>query len=290
MVRGRQSSLVGDTGSGFDPSASTTKSFPWRRLLMPAEHGSWAFAFEPVGLGLLVAYSSTAVWLGLAIIFGFFTRKPVKIFLGHNSAAPVLRRQACLVLFILGALGILTLGLAIMSSSGPRILLPLALAVPGILFFIRHEIDGQTRSVVAELVGTGLCSLPLVSIALAANWAWPPAIALGVVNLARAWPTVLFVRVRLRSVRGESGLKFVAIITQFLAPAVLTSLAWIHCIPWSVVAINAVLSIRALAFLSGRFPSVSARKIGIMEVFWGLAHVSALTVVYVVSHRHGNSF
>ncbi len=144
--------------------------------------------------------------------------------------------------------------------------------------------SGQTRSLLTEFVGTGLCSLPLLTIALAAGWTWTPAISLGLINLARAWPTLLFVRTVLRSSRGENGFKSIAVASQFFAPGLLTLLALSQLVPWSVVAINSVLSARALFFLSGIVPLSSARRIGISEVFWRIGYVVFVAIAY-----HGNA-
>jgi hypothetical protein len=247
--------------------------------LLPTDHGSWAFVLEPVCLGFLVAFSPASVWLGLAVLFGFIARKPVKLALSAAPTTPALRHQARAISSLLVLLSLIALGLAV-TCSRPVILLPLALAMPGVWGFARQVIGGQTRSLPAELVGTGLCTLPLVSIALAAGWAWTPALSLGLINLARAWPTLLFVRALLRTSRGESGGKQVAIFVQLLAPATLALLVMTQQMPWPVVAINSVLSVRALLFLSGIFPAPSARRIGISEVVWGLAYAIGAAVAY----------
>lgn len=258
---------------------TTTRPVPWRRLLLPTDHGSWAFVLEPVFLGLIVAFSPAALWLSLAVFCGFLARKPAKLALGTASISPLLRYQAGVITSTLALLSLIALGLAL-ASSRLVILLPLALAMPGVWLFARQEIDGQTRSLLAELVGTGLCTLPLVSIALAAGWSWRLALSLGFVNLARAWPTLLFVRALLRSSRGDSAGKQVAVFAQLLAPAVLVLLVLTQQMPWPVVAINSVLAMRALLFLSGTFPAQSAKRIGIAEVAWGLAYIGTVAAVY----------
>lgn len=259
--------------------AKNTNPVPWRRLLLPTDHGSWAFVLEPVCLGLLVAFSPAAAWLGLAVLFGFIARKPAKLALGSPTTAPSLRRQARVFSTLLAVLSVGAVGLAVACSS-LAILSPLALAVPGLWLFARQEIDGQTRSLLAELVGTGLCSLPLVAIALAGGWTWTSALSLGLINLARAWPTLLFIRALLRNARGETGGKRTAFLAQLLAPTGLALLATTPSIPWAVVAINSVLSMRALLFLRGVIPLQSAKRIGIGEMIWGLAYVIGVAIAY----------
>lgn len=256
---------------------------PWRRLLLPTEHGSWAFVLEPVCLGLLVAYSPGTIWLSLAVLFSFLARKPAKPALGGDNSTSAHRQQARVLLSVLVVLSLTALGFATAASS-PAILLPLVLAVPGIGIFARQELSGQTRSLLAELVGTGICSLPLISMALAAGWPWASALSLGLVNLGRSSPTLLFVRTALRSTRGETGLKQIAVVAQFLVPGMLALLAITNQMPWPIVAINSVLSLRALASLSGIVPVVSAKLTGILEVFWGIAYVISVAIAY---HSNG---
>ncbi|MBA3850149.1 MAG: hypothetical protein C0502_09165, partial [Opitutus sp.] len=85
----------------------------FRSLVLPREHGSWSLAFEPVALGLLVAFSSAGAWLALAAAAGFFVRRPLKLAATLPSADP--RRAAAVrwtLLFAALALAALALAAA----------------------------------------------------------------------------------------------------------------------------------------------------------------------------------
>ena len=53
--------------SATQPIFLTVPPRSWRELVLPKEHGSWAFAFEPIALGLLIAPSPAGGWLALAM-------------------------------------------------------------------------------------------------------------------------------------------------------------------------------------------------------------------------------
>lgn len=251
----------------------------WRQLLLPSEHGSWAFAFEPVLLGLLVAFSPAALCVTLAVALGFIARKPAKYAFSSAAGAAALRPVARRVLpvLLLGSAAALASAVA---ASRWQILIPLLAALPGAVVFARQEQAGQVRSLAAELVATALCSLPLLSIALAAGKPLPDALALGAVSLGRAWPSLLFVRARLRTARGGRGHHASAIVAQILAPLALAALAHRQLLPPGIVPINLALSLRAGFFLLSPVPRLTAKQLGIAEVAWGLFYTLACAAAY----------
>ena len=52
---------------------------PLKRVLVPAEHGSWGFLAEPLVLGLAVAFSGAGLLLALAVVAAFLARQPLKL-------------------------------------------------------------------------------------------------------------------------------------------------------------------------------------------------------------------
>jgi hypothetical protein len=70
------------------------------------------------------------------------------------------------------------------------------------------------------------------------------------------------------------------LIAQFAAPALLALLAKHHALPWSVVTINAVLSLHALVLLSLSIGRFSARQLGITETVVGILYVVSLALAY----------
>lgn len=232
-------------------------------------------------LGLLVAFSPAALWLSLAVLLGFLARKPAKFaFAAASPSILILRNPTRLLLLVLALAAAFCLVCTITVSRW-QVLMPVAVCFPALLVFALREQEGQTRSIVTELIATGLCSFPLVSIALAAHWNFSSALALGCVSLARAWPSLLFVRACLRTARGETNQRFPALLAQIAAPLVLVSFACEKLIPPAIVAINAVLSLRADFFLLSSQPRFTAKQLGIMEVVWGTLYTLGAAAAYL---------
>lgn len=253
----------------------------WRRLLLPNEHGSWAFVLEPLVLGLLVAFSPTALWVTLAVILGFFCRKPTKYAFATSATSVSVLRQPARLAFLALSLGAIICFASAVAVSRWQILVPVATSLPALLIFALREQRGQVRSLLAELIATGLCSAPLISIALAAHWTVSASLALGFINLARAWPSLLFVRFFLRESRGNPGHKTPTVLVHAITPLLLFFAAQQKLIPASVVAINVILSLRAALLLLCRARySFSAKQLGVMELFWGLLYLCGVSFAF----------
>ncbi|MFT3870499.1 MAG: YwiC-like family protein [Nibricoccus sp.] len=252
----------------------------WRRLLLPNEHGSWAFFLEPLFLGLLVAFSPAALWLSLAVFLGFISRKPAKFSFATASPSPLSLRAPARLLLLALSLGAAFCLVGAIAVSRWQVLIPVIVCFPALLVFALREREGQTRALTTELIATGLCSFPLVSIALADKWDLASALSLGCVSLARAWPSLLFVRACLRRARGETNQLLPALLAQVFAPLVLAGLAQQNLVPPAIVALNAVLSLRACFFLLSNKSNFTAKQLGIIEVGWGTLYVLGATAVY----------
>ena len=50
----------------------------WRRVVLPTEHGGWAFLAEPMLLGLLLAPSWSGALLATAALAAFLSRQPLR--------------------------------------------------------------------------------------------------------------------------------------------------------------------------------------------------------------------
>lgn len=270
MAHGRRFSLVNE---------ASDSALSWRRLVLPNEHGSWAFVLEPLCLGLLVAFTSAGAWLSLGVACAFLTRRPLRVANGRSVQPSSLKQKALLVTAILATASLSALALAI-CRVGLRPLLPLLGAFPFTLYFFHQDIDGKTRTLPTELAGTGLCSLPLIALALIAGWTPSAACALALVNLARAWPTVLLVRTKLGKLRARQISISPAILAHLLAPAILSILVLSHGSPWRILPASLVLTLRAGFLLLSDRPRFSPRQLGFLEIFFGATYVGLLALAY----------
>ncbi len=258
----------------------------FRSLVMPREHGSWSLAFEPVALGLLVVPSGAGGWLALAVIAGFFTRRPLKLAL--TLPATDARRAAAWCWTLLFAL---TAAAALAASSSLGMwrntphssfvsLWPLLLAAPFGAAFLWFDLRGEMREAEAELAGSTAFALVPATFATLAGWNAGPALALAVLMLARSMPTVLTVRTYVRSAKGKSASVWPALIAATAFCIVVFALAALHYLPLLACAFVALLAVRSALFLSPLAPAWSAKRIGMLEAVLGLTYLAGLAAAY----------
>lgn len=268
-----------------------TPSPSFRSVVLPREHGSWSLAFEPVAVGLLVAFSSAGAWLALAAAAGFFVRRPLKLAATLPSADP--RRAAAFrwtALFAALALAALALAAAGPGAWGAHkqpwgwgALWPLLLALPGGAAFLWFDLRGEMREAEAELAGSAAFAVLPAAFATLAGWTAPAALALAALALARSWPTVLTVRSYLRIQKGrapESAAAWAAngaavlavflLVGRGLAPAVAGGLAL-------------VFFARTAVLLGPWRPAWSAKRVGQLEAALGVLFLAGLAIAYSAS-------
>ena len=131
------------------------------------------------------------------------------------------------------------------------------------------DLQGEARSAAAELVGTAAVGGVASAVALAGGGEGALAWLLWPVVLARAVPSVLYVRARLRLEKAE-GVSVWAVLVPSLAAAVWG--VWLGVGP---AIIGFLLLGRAAWGLSDRRRRLAPMWIGIQEIGWGLAWIVA---------------
>lgn len=150
-----------------------SRILPPMRTLLPAEHGSWFMFGFPLVLGLLVRPSLAGLGLGLAALAFFLARPPLRRVL--TGQRDLLQVRALLMFGCLaGAFGGLALWL-----SGPRFLIPLALAAPLVFLALRADLQRAVRSLAVELAAQGAFAGLAAAILAAGGSSFPEA--------GRAW-------------------------------------------------------------------------------------------------------
>lgn len=264
-------------------SSAANPSF--RSLVLPREHGSWSLALEPVALGLLVAPSHGGAWLALAVLAGFFTRRPLKLAATLPASDP--RRAAAwrwTLLFAVIALAALGASAAtkvpITQQSAFVALWPLLLAAPLGAAFLWFDLRGEMREAEAEIAGSAAFALVPATFATLAGWPAAPALALAALMLARSVPTVLTVRTFLRLAKGKASTALPALASAGVALLLVLALATRGLVPGTAVVLAALLAARTGWLLSPRTPAWSARRAGITEAVIGAVFVAALALAY----------
>lgn len=267
------------------PTLATSANTSFRSLVVPREHGSWSLALEPVALGLLVAPSAASAALAVAVIAGFFTRRPLKLAATLPSTDP--RRAAALrwtLLFAAIALAALLVAAfafgANKQQSDWRALWPLLLAAPFGAAFLWFDLRGEMREAEAELAGSAAFALVPAAFATLAGWSAAPALALAALMLARSVPTVLTVRAYLRVAKNkpaQPGAALAGALGFLLGVAALAAFRWV---PLAACALVGVLVARSVWLLSSLAPAWSPRRIGMLEAALGLVYLAGLALAY----------
>lgn len=268
------------------PLSAAAPNTSFRSLVLPREHGSWSLALEPVALGLLVAPSRGGVWLALAVIAGFFTRRPLKLALTLPPTEGTRRAAAWrwTLLFALIAVAALIAATSPFGANKQQwdvdALWPLLLAAPFGAAFLWFDLRGEMREAEAELVGSAAFAIVPAAFATLAGWSAAPALALAALMLARSIPTVLTVRTYLRFAKGKpaTALPALACAAAFLLGIV--ALAAFQYVPALACAFVTLLVTRSAILLSPLAPAWSAKRVGMLEAILGLTYLAGLVVAY----------
>lgn len=249
-----------------------------RPAFLPAEHGSWSLAFEPLALGLLVAPSAGGAALAVAIASLFLARRPLKLALHPgNEPRPGMRRVALLLL------ACAAVGLAEAAAlGGPRALWPLLLAAPLGGWFLFRDHRNAARSLSAELAGSAAFAVQTAAVASLAGWPARAALALAAVMAARAVPTVLTVRHAVRFAKGRSVGRSWPPAAAAIALALILLLAARSLAPWLTAVFGLLLLARAIVLAAPAGRGFSARQIGTTEAVIGAVYVLGTAVGYHV--------
>lgn len=256
----------------------TTSSPRLRTIALPAEHGSWGLTLEPILLGLLVAPSWGGVGLGIGAFGLFLLRWPFKVAQTSYRQKRTIRLNLALRFVVLyGLLSIVGFALAIWQA-GWQPLWPFLLALPFGLIFYHYDRQNRSRSWQAELAGPIAFSATATSIALAGGWQVAPALALWGVLVARAIPSILFVRSRIRLDRDRPHQPLLALGTHGLALLAVGWLSGLGWLPTITLGVFILLLLRAIWGLSPYRRAVPIKVIGFSELAWGLLTVLTVAV------------
>lgn len=251
----------------------TSTSSRIRSIALPAEHGSWGLTLEPILLGLLVAPS----WAGVGIAIGafnlFLLRWPLKMAqTSHRQQRQARTRLALRFVGIYGLLTVVGFAIAIWLVDWQP-LWPLLLGLPFGLIFFLYDRQNRSRSWQAELAGPVAFATVASAIALAGGWPITPALALWAVLVARAVPSIMYVRARIRLDRGRPYQQRLTLGLHVIALAVVGWLIWNNWLPWPTLIVFGLLLIRATWGLSPYRRSVPIKVIGFSELGWGILTV-----------------
>ena len=226
-----------------------------RPIALPTEHGGWGFLIEPILLALLVAPSRAGALVAFAYSLGFLTRQPLRFALQDAMRGRSYPRTRWCWMFAIGysAAALLALSSAI-ALRGWTLVIPIGLVAPMALTQILYDANNRSRSLLPELAGAAAMCSSAAAIAIASGMRILPALALSGIVVARAIPSILYVR----TVLGHTKPRWIALALHALAVPVVALFA-----PKLAVLAMALLFVRAawgLTKLSGPLASSPAEQ------------------------------
>jgi hypothetical protein len=251
-------------------------------VALPAEHGGWGLALEPLVLGLCVAPNLPGLFLALATVAAFLTRHPLKIVAGDRRRGRRFPRTPIAERFVLAYSAIALLSFSLAVKTAPTVfLLPLLIAAPFAILQLVYDATGRSRELLPELSGATALAAVAASIALAAGWSLTHALTLwALLAAARVIPSILYVRARLQQNHGKPANIAPAIAAHLLGCAVALTFAWLGLAQVLAVVAALILLLRAAYALSPVCPQFTAKQVGFSEIAFGLINVLALACGY----------
>lgn len=260
--------------------ATARPKLRWRTLVLPNEHGVWAFLLEPALLGLGFAPSLAGLALAGAGLTAMLAQHPLALFLAdlrrRKRYPRTLPAIGLATTYVVLAAGLLAAGF--LEGARAAALVPLAAALPAAFVQLAFDAGNRGRDIRAVLAGVLALGALAAAIVLAAGGSWPLALGLWLVAAARNAPSVLYVRARLRLQRGAAAVRTPSLVahatalTVILAAVVLGVLPLLSLLPFLLLLGRSVVGLRPGA------PALAAKQVGMLELRYGLITVAAVLV------------
>jgi hypothetical protein len=242
-----------------------------KQLILPAEHGSWAWLLVPFLVGTAVAELYTLpVWLvllgGLA---AFLLRQPATVWLrvrqgrGRRSDEPIILRLMLLLsgIVLLCAIGLLLLGRYALLW----LVLPFGLLLAAYLQAARSR--QSTRTLQMELVGAaGLALMAPAAMLAAIGTSYPTVWLVWGLMAAQNVLGVFYVRQRIADTHQRSFNQQPLLWSHVLGLVLVAGTAVSDLIPWLAVVPFVGFLLRAMWTAQQARPIVNIKKFGFLEV------------------------
>lgn len=266
-------------------SKSHASNVRWRTIVLPTEHGSWAFVSEPIILGMLLAPSWGGLAFCIAVFAAFLLRQPLKIYLKdmkHRRQVPRTAVARQFTFIFSGILIVATISLWL-TSPDLRMLVPLFFALPMIAIQFIADLQNNSRSLLAELTSSLATGAVASALVLINGWFFLPAFGLWLALGVKAITSVLYVRARLRLERNQPTYTLFVVISHAVTLGILAIAAFFEVVPWTVPAAMFVLFVRATVGLSSLRKIRQPKSIGLQEIGYGLGYVMMIVTGFNLS-------
>jgi len=245
-----------------------------KTIALPAEHGGWGLLFEPIALGLLLAPSVAGFYLAFSAVGLFLARHPLTLVVMNRrrpSPRTALAKRFAALYLVIGAASFI----AATAFTQHPFFMPLLIAAPLAVVQLAHDWTGRRRVLLPEIAAAIAISSLAPAIALAAGYPAGQGFALWGVMIARAVPSILYVRGCLARLHRRPASISPILISHVVALLMVGVLAGAQLVPLLAVAAGGLLLIRAAIGFS-RCENVTPKQLGFSEIFFGLVTVLAV--------------
>jgi hypothetical protein len=250
-----------------------------RTVAFPVEHGGWGFLAEPILLGLAVAPSWAGLAIALATVAAFLMRHPAKLYWKNRRRLDLSPRFRIARRFALMYAGLSAGGFTVaLALAGWRPLVPYLILGPLLAVYGAFDVQNQARRLLPELAAPMGLAASAPAIALAGGWEWVGAWTLWLLLQARAVPSILYVRARLRLERGERIDRRPSSVSHVAALALGAALWKADLGPLLAPVALTVLLARSIRGLSPNRRPARAKEVGFSELAFGLGYVLAIVL------------
>lgn len=258
-----------------------TSATRFKSIALPPEHGAWGFLLEPLVLGFAIAPSLAGLFLALTMLGLFLVRHPLKIAVVDRRKGKRYARTRIAEQFVVGY-GLLAAisGAIVLLLVDVVVLVPLLVAAPLGIYQALSYMENRGRDVLPEISGAIALSAAASSLALAGGRAWGLAIALWIIIVARAVPSILYIRARIRLEKGQEASFRSAMLANVAATGLIAVLATVRVVPVLAVVALVVLLVRAVWGLSEKRKIRQVKILGVLEFAYGTMVVLLTLIGY----------
>jgi predicted neutral ceramidase superfamily lipid hydrolase len=148
------------------------------------------------------------------------------------------------------------------------------------LVFMWFDSRNEAREGMVEVAGAMAFALLPAAFGTLAGWRTSLVLALAAIMLARAVPTVMFVRTYVRSNKGRAVTRLPAMIAAGVGLILTAWLVHAGLAPWPAAAFALLLIARAAWLLGPLHPRLAAKTVGMTEMAWGVATVLTVAIAW----------
>lgn len=253
-----------------------------RSVAMPAEHGGWGLTLEPGLLGVLLAPSLAGLLLGVAALFSFLLRTPLRLVLrrymgsGERTTTTMgqerTRAAKRVAIVELLAIGFSLAGAAALAEDSDWIW-PLVVAAP--LFAVAFLFDQRSasRHLIPEIAGSVAVAAVAAMAALAGGASGALAVGAWLILSARVFSSIPHVRAQIHRIHEREAAAMPTLLGDLAALAT-AALAVVleRSLLLGGIAIVGLVLIQRLTLIR---PARPAKVLGLRQMMLGFAVVGA---------------